>query len=340
MNDVSIIVPIYNAARTLSACVDSILSQMVKSFELILVDDGSTDRSGEMCDEYAKVNPNVTIIHKKNGGVSSARNAGIDLSKGEFICFVDSDDSIEPDYLETLLITRRQFPEAGHIWCGFQTVDNQNKLNAMPQLLSDTVEYSQFTKIDYVKLYHKWYTQMPFHRLYRNEIIKNYSIRFADELSLGEDLIFNLDYLDAVDGIIVVANKACYNYTRTNNDSLDHRYRPDLLEIYQRIDKRILKSLKYWQVDEESEQLFWNSVFYQYERVLKNTFHSQNEQSRAEKLAYNNTIMRSAEFKEILKKRNCFVHPLYLRAYESGNYRNVLAVERLVNLKNSITGKK
>ena len=175
---------------------------------------------------------------------------------------------------------------------------------------------------------------MPWHRLYSSDIIKKQHIRFREGLSLGEDLIFNLDYLDAVDGSIVVANKVCCNYTRTENDSLDHKYRPDLFKIYQQTDARILNSLQNWKVEEASFRLYRNSVFYHYEHMLKNTFHKQNKQSHQEKLSYNNELMNSLEFKKILEERDCFVHPFYLRAYKSGDYRNVLAVEKLVSLKN------
>lgn len=99
---ISIIVPVYNVEKYLDKCVRSILAQTFKDFELILVDDGSNDRSGEMCDEYSKSDSRIKVIHKKNGGLSSARNAGIEISTGEFIGFVDSDDYIDDDMYELL----------------------------------------------------------------------------------------------------------------------------------------------------------------------------------------------------------------------------------------------
>ena len=91
---ISIIVPVYNAERTLNRCVDSILSQTFQEWELLLIDDGSTDRSGELCDEYASKDQRIKVFHKKNGGVSSARNIGLNYAKGEWITFIDSDDEI------------------------------------------------------------------------------------------------------------------------------------------------------------------------------------------------------------------------------------------------------
>ena len=100
---VSVIVPVYNVEQYLPRCVDSILSQTYKNLELILVDDGATDSSGTICDEYAAKDSRVRVIHKENGGLSSARNAGIDIASGEYLEFVDSDDWIEPDTVESML---------------------------------------------------------------------------------------------------------------------------------------------------------------------------------------------------------------------------------------------
>lgn len=99
---VSIIVPVYNVERYLNKCIDSILSQTFKDFELILVDDGSTDSSSQICDEYLKKDNRIKVIHKNNGGLSSARNIGLDMAKGEYISFIDSDDYVSNKYIEIL----------------------------------------------------------------------------------------------------------------------------------------------------------------------------------------------------------------------------------------------
>ena len=101
----SIIVPVYNVEQYLRKCVDSLLAQDLSSeeYEIILVDDGSTDQSGTICDEYATSHTNVKVVHQQNGGLSTARNRGIDVSQGEFVQFVDSDDYLEPNVLKTLV---------------------------------------------------------------------------------------------------------------------------------------------------------------------------------------------------------------------------------------------
>ena len=99
---ISIIVPVYNSEKYLGACIDSILSQSFRDIELILVDDGSRDSSSRICDDYAQKDGRVKVIHKANGGVSAARNDGLDIAKGEYITFIDSDDWVEREYLSTL----------------------------------------------------------------------------------------------------------------------------------------------------------------------------------------------------------------------------------------------
>ena len=97
---ISVIVPVYKTEAYLHRCVDSILAQTFQDFEVLLIDDGSPDRSGEICDVYAQKDRRVRVFHKENGGVSSARNCGLDNAKGEWICFVDSDDFLDTTYLD------------------------------------------------------------------------------------------------------------------------------------------------------------------------------------------------------------------------------------------------
>ena len=102
MAKVSVIVPVYNVEKYLKQCLDSIVDQTLEDLEIVLVDDGSVDSSGTICDEYAKKDARIKVIHKKNGGLSDARNVAIDIAKGEYITFVDSDDYVTDDYVESL----------------------------------------------------------------------------------------------------------------------------------------------------------------------------------------------------------------------------------------------
>ena len=105
---ISIIIPVYNVEKYLAKCIDSILNQAFTDWELILIDDGSVDQSGKICDEYACKDNRIKVTHKKNEGVSKARNTGITLAKGEYICFIDSDDWIDVNYLQNFKIQEQQ----------------------------------------------------------------------------------------------------------------------------------------------------------------------------------------------------------------------------------------
>ena len=105
---ISVIVPVYKAEKYIESCVQSILSQTYGNFELILVEDGSPDHSGEICDALAKTDTRIRVIHKENGGAATARNAGLDAAKGEYIAFIDGDDCVHPKYLEFLLRLQRE----------------------------------------------------------------------------------------------------------------------------------------------------------------------------------------------------------------------------------------
>jgi glycosyltransferase involved in cell wall biosynthesis len=105
----SIIIPVYRVEDTLNRCVESVLNQNLDDFEVILVDDGSPDKCPQMCDDWAKKDAHIQVIHKPNGGLSDARNAGIDIAQGDYLTFVDSDDYVEPEYVETLVNLRNEF---------------------------------------------------------------------------------------------------------------------------------------------------------------------------------------------------------------------------------------
>lgn len=335
MKKVSIIVPAYNCINSLEYCVRSIRQQTYTGFELILVDDGSTDGSGELCDKFAAADSRIKVIHKPNGGVSSARNAGIDAATSKYITFCDSDDYPEPDYLDVLLHTVADHPDCGHIWCCFQTVTGYQKENAVPNYVS-AEPVLHYTLKDYMTLHEMWLDAGPCNKLYTAEVIRNAGVHFPDDLSLGEDWLFNLAYIDAsANDRIAVVTKPLYNYVRGNDDSLDSKYRRDLLDIYRRLNTECASHLENWDVPQEQMEKFYNSCFYLYEKVLRNTMRAP-DMNRQEKLKWNSHFMQSKEFKRALEARTCFIHPIYLWVYRSNNFRNVLLADFLCKIKNAL----
>lgn len=330
---ISIIVPVYNAEKVLYHCIDSILSQTFSDFELILVDDGSNDNSGKICDEYSERDNRIRVIHKANGGVSTARNVGIEVAQGEYICFVDSDDYLEKDYLEALMETREKFPDAENVWCSFQTVEDYCKNIKEIYFAEKGKELSFYDLSSIMDLCEKWLVQMPWNKLFETKIIIDNSLIFPPELSLGEDYIFNLQYLDCTNGKIVVVNKPEYNYLRDGKESLDNKYYPNLLEIYRRLNSETEKYAEKWNLSEEQRSKMYNSFFYRLEAVLRNTFNKKNQSSLRKKLKYNKTILKSVDFRDSMDKMSANIHPVYRFAYKIHNYSLVLCFRQIEKIK-------
>ncbi len=185
----SVIIPVYNVERFLSGCLDSIMVQSYKGFECIIVDDGSTDSSGTICDNYAAKDNRIRVIHKDNGGVCSARNRGLDEAKGEFIVFVDSDDYVTDHYLANLM----ENSDSDFVVTGFR------KFGFNSESCSPTVPL-HFNIID---LPYYWNTPPIMNYLYcfsvakrfRASLIHRHGIRFNEDLFFSEDMVFNMEYL-------------------------------------------------------------------------------------------------------------------------------------------------
>lgn len=328
---VSVIVPVYNVENVLHYCIDSILNQSYTDFELLLIDDGSTDRSGDICEKYAVKDTRIRVIHKENGGVSSARNFGIDNANGEYICFVDSDDYIDSTFLEKLLKTKNSYPQIDNYWCCFQTVNQYGGERIQDNTLKGCQLLVEFDTSQIMTLHENWLDAGPVCKLFSNHIIKENGIRFDTSLSLGEDLLFNFCYLDNTNKRIIVCNETLYNYVRVNDESLSQKYREDLFDIYRYLYKNIELYLKKWNCDDSQMRKYYNSIFYAYEDSLRNTYHKNSTVEH--KLSQNRKIMQSDEFVNALRKSDCFIHPLYRFAYQHHSYMMVRALDIILKIK-------
>ena len=338
MDLVSIIVPVYKAEKSLSYCIDSILRQTYTRFQAILVDDGSPDRCGEICDTYAGRDARIMVIHKENGGVSSARNAGICAAEGRYITFCDSDDFIEPDYLETFINTAKRYPDYKSIWCSYTSVSTYTQPTLRSPESVEALPVSLTSVKHFMSLQEKILTNQPWNKLYLAGVIKENGLAFPESLSLGEDMLFNLDYLDASgDDRVAIISKPMYNYFCGNESSLDNKFRSDLEDVYSRLNTELQEHLIKWNVDQSQFAKFHNNRFYQYERVFENMMKNPLLNKR-ERFSRINTILQSEEFKSVMEQRTCRIHPLLLKAYESGNYRNVLLVGKISETKRTVGG--
>ncbi len=221
MNDlISVIVPVYNVQKYLPRCIESILNQSYKDIELILVDDGSPDNSGDICDYYAKKDSRVVVIHKENGGASSARNAGLDVAKGKFINFVDSDDYIPNDSLENLINLQKE-NDADLVCCTYERYLQNNKI--VPVKFYD--KFFNIEKVDYegINILLSDLFRGPWAKLFKNSIIKVNNILFDEKIKIGEDTIFVYSYLNKSKNIRC-SNLLVYKYIINNASAMRSRH--------------------------------------------------------------------------------------------------------------------
>lgn len=213
MNElISVIIPVYNVERYLNACIDSVLCQTYKDIEIILVDDGAADGCPDICDAYAKADSRVRVIHKQNGGLSDARNAGIDTAKGKYLLFIDSDDSVSPDHIEYLyrLLTENR---ADMSVCGVMQV--QEGKSPVPSLHTRSVLLTP-ERAFFSLLYAKGVDVCAYAKLYKAELFDG--IRFPKG-RVYEDSATTYRILDRCRTIAYGDKKSYYYFTRPGSIS-------------------------------------------------------------------------------------------------------------------------
>jgi glycosyltransferase involved in cell wall biosynthesis len=206
---VSIIVPVYKAEKYLNVCVNSIIQQTYKNFECILIDDGSPDNSGILCDQYATSDNRFKVIHKSNGGVSSARNAGLDIASGDWITFIDSDDWVDSEYINEFV---KALGGADLVVQGYRRLFSAKKMRVFSP--SDWIA----TGNEITKKIAEVYTAINptifrtcWAKIYKRAIIDNHQLRYKELTNDGEDFLFILNYLLYVNQIKAIASVG-YNY--------------------------------------------------------------------------------------------------------------------------------
>ena len=212
MEKISIIVPVYKVEKYLDRCVESIVNQTYKNLEIILVDDGSPDNCPQMCDKWAKKDSRIKVIHKQNGGVSSARNIGLDNATGEYIQFADSDDYLELNACE-LLINNMKETNADWVIANFNRIGSKFHQTEIIEKVMD----NNFNTFKY--MYEKRINGGIWNKLYLKSLIK---FKFNENQKISEDFIFNCEYLQNCRKISFI-NDYIYNYI-SNDDSAIHSF--------------------------------------------------------------------------------------------------------------------
>ncbi len=229
MNDIKItaIMPVYNVENFIGKCIESLQAQTLTEWELIAVDDGSPDNSGAICDEYAKADSRITVIHKENGGAPSARNTAIPQAKGEYLYFVDSDDWAEPTMFEDMYKKAKE-NDAQLVVAGYyiDTYYSDTEFYTQEQSLPSRDFKSQREFREYAhNMFDKNLLYTPWNKLFQRKYIEDNNIRFKN--TFWDDFPFNLDVVRDVERVVLMEEKY-YHFMRARADSETAKYRSDM----------------------------------------------------------------------------------------------------------------
>ena len=211
---VSVIIPVYNTATYLPACLDSILAQSYTDYECLLIDDGSTDGSSDICDAYARKDPRIHVFHRPNGGVSAARNQGVEEAQGDWICYVDSDDTVSPDYLSHLVSLIQ-----GDSCLVMTSIDQRCHEHVITE---DVVLHGEIAA-RYMLGHHILVDSGPVAKLFNREILLRHQLTFPLGVHYGEDMVYFYTYLNLVD-TVVLSTWCDYKASPREGSLMSHYY--------------------------------------------------------------------------------------------------------------------
>lgn len=295
---ISVIVPIYKVEDYLHRCVDSIINQTYTNLEIILVDDGSPDNCPMICDEYAKKDSRIRVVHKKNGGLSDARNAGLDIATGEYIMFIDSDDFVDIEMMESMMKNMID-NNVDMVVCNIKYVYEDRevvKYNQADRILDRYEAMEEYLKDGVVQA-------VAWNKLYKKSLINNMRYKVG---KTNEDEFFTYKVVDKTDKIYY-DSKPFYNYIQRNS-SIMGKYsikRLDGVEAsYERLN--FIKE-KYPTLYEKEKKTFVNLCIYSYQMILKEPNLDKDKQGRkilnnyTKKIKFNKTELKNYSYKDKLK---------------------------------------
>ena len=318
---VSIIVPVYNAEKTLERCVRSLMAQTLRSIEILLVNDGSPDRSPEICRQLASGDGRIRVIDKPNGGVSSARNAGLDAARGEFIMFCDSDDWVEPDWCESMLAI---YSPGDMVIC---EIDRGGMKTGHTVLQRD----SERRDI----LHEPLLASSPVNKLFDASVIKPHGLHFREGLSVGEDLCFVLEYLCKICGKLRFLYRELYHYDLSTAGSLS-KCVPSSEQIDTLFRLMTESMLTLGAIDSQSKDNRDNGhVNWHFERLLEETA-KRTDLSLVGKFAIADQINHLESFRTCCASFRQDRNPVFLWCYRSGRAGLVLLYLILKNQKEKL----
>lgn len=218
---ISIIVPIYNTEKYLKRCINSIIEQSYRNIEILLIDDGSTDNSFEICNELKRKDNRIKVFRKENEGVSATRNLGIKYSNGKYICFIDSDDWIEKKYIQILKDSIISYDLSA---CKYQLIDDKNNKKVCKIDKSFSLNVGETLDILFYNGNYKIsYQGYIFNKLFKKDIIEKYNIKFDENIYYNEDRLFVFQYIIHCTNNIFFSNYIGYNYYQRVNSAMNQK---------------------------------------------------------------------------------------------------------------------
>lgn len=265
MFKISIIIPVYNVEKYLVACIESIIHQTYQNLEIILVNDGSTDNCPQICDDYAQKDERIKVIHKKNGGLSDARNAGYEAVTGEYIAFVDSDDLIAEDCYHTLLRISVEY-NADIVECDFVKFVNQNELIDFDS--TNLVEEFD-TEQGLEMLIKEQLKQVVWNKLYKKRLVNKL---LFEKGKIHEDEFWTYKVLANAKKIVKISQVLCF-YRQQHESIMAEKYNLKRLQGLEAREERIdFIANKFPKLIPVAVQSFWYSALYNYQNIIKNSY--------------------------------------------------------------------
>lgn len=291
MAEISVIIPVYQTEPYLARCIESVLQQTFRNFELILVDDGSPDKCGEICDQYARSDDRIKVIHQVNTGVSAARNHGLDAATGSFVVFIDSDDWVDENYLLSLSKS-----DADFVAHSFSTCSEDGRLLRQQNMSNDRLSVNNESVLDLLKNGILGYAVC---KRFSMNIIRKNAIRFNRDINHTEDTLFVLDYLK-YSGTAEIQDENHYFYIRYNNrETLSNGATLDRLSMICTANGMICS--RFFPKDSEAyRQLYYSRIGYGYMSYM-NSVWLKNVQGPFQTFGFLRSLWKNSDVSRILK---------------------------------------
>ena len=287
---VSIIIPCYNIEKHVTKCIDSVLNQSFVDFELLLINDGSTDHTGDACEKYAEQDSRIKVFHQKNAGVSAARNLGLQQATGDLLIFIDGDDYIKKDYIEQLV---NNYVEGNWLICGMINVRNENPIdNKDFQSLLDIYPQRIMSKSNFIDLLKYYSFSSPCARIYSAKIIKDNNLKFNVNVTYQEDLLFNLEYVQFIEQVKLV-DYFGYCYVAHSESSTTGFH-----ESFKQGDQLLKLLLEYCEKSGD-HRILQEFIFQTVMREISNIMHEKSPKEKKQKIEEIKVVLKSTSYQFI-----------------------------------------